>query len=60
MVKKGESAPKRGGYVHQVDHAAARLDAEPFGAQVLICKQKPQQFLWEPKKGAQVFVLGPK
>lgn len=28
-----------GGYVHEVDHAAARLSAEAFGAQVFICKE---------------------
>lgn len=64
MGKMGGIAPKKKGYVHQVDHTAARLHAEPFGAQVFICSQKqnpPQKFIFEPQKrspGIDVFVPG--
>lgn len=29
-----------GGYIHEVDHAAAGLGAEAFGPEIFICKKK--------------------
>lgn len=32
------------GYVHEVDHAAAGLEAEALGTQVFVCKKKKKPF----------------